>query len=310
MSSTPETPLVADVPRRPASCPAGDPGPAESPHKGAIVCDFVLERELGRGAFGVVFECRHQGKRERLAVKVHEGENTAMLRHEAEIYAELRKHRAFPRFVRIVEHADAAFLFMELLDGTVNDFTSLNSRRILLCGMDIAGALAHLHSLGYVHRDVKPDNFMVRKGKGTGYAVVLGDFGLTTSFLEDCKGHVPERRTSGVGTIRYASVRVGRGTLPSRRDDIESLAYSLVELYIGSLPWCGIPVPKNETRAAAVSKVKEDTDFYRIGAPPELGCLIEYTRSLQYEEAPDYDYVTSMLRGRLEMEKRRPRKAV
>ena len=274
--------------------------------EGRLFGKYVIGQLIGKGAFGSVSECQVKGRSKKYAVKVHSHAHSEMLKHEREIYVSLGRSTCYPTLVDFVVTDAASFLIMELLDGSMGSMERQNSRRILLCGLDVLSAIRHMHSIGFVHRDLKPDNFMIRKGKGSGYTVVLGDFGLATSYIQPSGLHVPIRKTSGVGTLRYASVNVGRGIIPSRRDDIEALAYSLLELYIARLPWSGISVSSQQTRAGKVSDIKASTNFFALSAPSEIGSLVKYSRLLGYEEEPDYEYISDMIRGRLAMEKRRP----
>ena len=93
-----------------------------------------------------------------------------------------------------------------------------------------------------IHRDIKPDNFLMGLKKNSS-KVYVTDFGLSKSFRDKNKPdvHIPFATNKAlIGNARFASTSAHKGHEQSRRDDLESLGYMMIYFYTGSLPWSDI----------------------------------------------------------------------
>ena len=126
--------------------------------------------------------------------------------------------------------------------------------------------IEYIHSKNFIHRDVKPDNFLIgtNKKKTQVYAI---DFGLAKRFRDPKTGnHIPYRDGKSLtGTARYASINTHLGIEQSRRDDLESLGYVLVYFLLGELPWQGM---KAKTMKEKYEKIMEK----KISTPIDSLC--------------------------------------
>lgn len=128
--------------------------------------------------------------------------------------------------------------------------------------------------------------------------IYLIDFGLAQCF-RDPTTHIHILPTTGhslVGTIRYTSINSHIGLQQSRRDDLESFAYTLVFLLNGKLPWQGIRLSHRTDRRVAVRRCKEELCKQNCDIiPSTLTAFLHYTRSLLFEEKPDYKHLHYLL---------------
>ncbi|KAI3945278.1 hypothetical protein MKX01_035039 [Papaver californicum] len=157
--------------------------------------------------------------------------------------------------------------------------------------------------LGYVHGDVKPENFLLgMPGIPDEKKLFLVDLGLATKWRNNSTGlHVDYDQRPDVfrGTVRYASVHAHLGRTGSRRDDLESLAYALIFLLRGRLPWQGY---QGENKGFLVCKKKMATSPETLCCfcPQSFRLFLEYVVNLKFDEEPNYAKYISLFDGIIE----------
>ena len=158
--------------------------------------------------------------------------------------------------------------------------------------------LKSLHDRHYVHLDVKPDNFMMGTGNRSSQ-VFLIDFGLTRLFRNPATHkHITQVKGLDItGTVCYSSINSHLGLRQSRRDDLESLAYVIIYLVKGRLPWQSIAVHPGQVHHDEVLKLKQGTTAKTLckGLPQPFIKFIQHIRSLGFDDKPDYWYLHSLL---------------
>jgi casein kinase 1 len=161
-----------------------------------------------------------------------------------------------------------------------------------------------MHAHYYIHRDIKPENFLIGIGKKSTILHLI-DFGLTKKFVEKYNHHIQYKEGKKlVGTARYVSVNTLNGAEQSRRDDIEALGYVLVYLLKGSLPWQGLPGATKEEKYKSILKKKIITSLEEVclGLPSEFMIFINYSKTLRFEEKPDYSYLRRLFKELMQRE--------
>jgi serine/threonine protein kinase len=173
--------------------------------------------------------------------------------------------------------------------------------------------LNYTHNHGLVHRDIKPDNILLKRADSWSISLIDFGFACRPPSQEDSRKTITltSKRLAGVfGTVPFASVNAHQTsgqflliihlvvfTDPpalelTYRDDLESLAYTLLYLLCGSLPWSSYN--KHGTQRGRIRQVYEQKKRYDSrrsspNVPIEFGTLVEYARSLSAEKVPDYD---------------------
>jgi len=167
-------------------------------------------------------------------------------------------------------------------------------------GIEGISILEKMHSKGYVHGDVKPENFLLGPpGTPDEKKLFLVDLGLATKWKDAGTGHHVEydqRPDIFRGTVRYASVHAHLGRTGTRRDDLESLAYTLIFLLRGRLPWQGY---QGENKGFLVCKKKMATSPESLCGicPQPFRHFVEYVVNLKFDEEPNYAKCISLFDG-------------
>lgn len=221
---------------------------------------------------------------------------------EADFLAMLEGAAAAPTLRAHAEVGGFAVIVMDLLGQSVWDlFTGckgqFSSMTVLLLADQMITRLEEVHSVGIVHRDVKPDNFLMGRGSKAG-VVHIADLGLAAFYRDPSGKHVSFTRGRKLtGSARFASVHAHDST-QSRRDDLESLGYNLVYLLLGNLPWQTLEIPGQNDHHEEIRQMKKHAQMKALckGCPDELVDFLRYCRKLDFEATPDYSYLRQLVR--------------
>lgn len=159
--------------------------------------------------------------------------------------------------------------------------------------------IEYIHSKSFIHRDIKPDNFLIGRGRRANVIYVI-DFGLAKRY-RDPKTHVHimyRENKHLTGTPRYASINNHLGIEQSRRDDLESLGYVFMYFLRGSLPWQGLRANTKKQKYQKIMEKKMATpiDLLCKGFPDEFRIYFEYCRALRFADKPDYSYLRRLFK--------------
>mmetsp|Transcript_29135 Transcript_29135/g.95038 ORF Transcript_29135/g.95038 Transcript_29135/m.95038 type:complete len:1329 (+) Transcript_29135:292-4278(+) len=273
---------------------------------GAVIASqYTVGRKLGHGAFGHVYAGRSQALQDDLvAIKVEPRHvRPSLLHYEAKIYRALRGGPGIPllryagiwhsRHVMVVDRLGPS---LELLRTECGGRFTLKTS--LLIADQILARLQFIQEQGFVHRDVKPDNFLIGRG-ATRHIVYAVDFGLAKRYVRSGQ-HIPIRYGRGMtGTPRYASLNNHNGIEQSRRDDLISLGYMLVYFMKGKLPWQGIPARSKREKFERIKELKEEYGHEKLcrGLPHCFRRYLDYTVSLGFDVTPNYDFMRALFFG-------------
>lgn len=250
----------------------------------------VLER-IGEGSFGSIYRGQNIRTLELVAIKVEPINNgTKLLKNESIVYQYLNNIDGITTVKWFGKDEDNYYMVINLLGDSLqtikNKRDCFSLKLVLQIGIQIVELLKTIHENGLVHRDIKPDNFLLGLNSNSKRIFII-DFGFCKSYFFDGK-HVPQKKTHNlIGSRTYASINAHNCIELSRRDDLESLGYMLIYFYAGFLPWQLDMSNKNtnidEYIIRSKQTITEDSNLPKI-----LINYIKYVRELGFLEKPNY----------------------
>ncbi|KAJ4850395.1 Casein kinase 1-like protein hd16 [Turnera subulata] len=278
---------------------------------------YKIERKLGKGGFGQVFVGRRVNGGNACSTGPGAMEVALKFEHrnskgcnygppyEWQVYNTLGGSHGVPKVHYKGRQGEYYVMVMDMLGPSLWDVwnssgQAMTSEMVSCIAVESLSILEKMHSKGYVHGDVKPENFLLgQPGTAQEKKLFLVDLGLATKWRDGGSGlHVEydQRPDMFRGTVRYASVHAHLGRTASRRDDLESLAYTLIFLHRGRLPWQGY---QGDNKSFLVCKKKMATSPEMLCGfcPPPLKQFLEIVVNMKFDEEPNYSKLVSLFEG-------------
>ena len=267
---------------------------------------YKLIRKLGQGSFGSIYEAQSIYSNKLYAVKIEDMKQEQFILEEESAILSYLNIPQIPKIKSFGYSGSFIILVMELLGKSLDKiFNELPSKKMSIrCVCNIAYQLLYIfelmHNNNIIHRDIKPANIAIGREEKSKYIYLL-DFGLSKKYRSSkTKKHFPFTQGKKlIGNARYSSINALNGNTQSRRDDLESLGYLLLYLLLGRLPWQGYISHSKEDKYYKIKQIKNQTTPEELceGLPPQFEEYIKYTRNLEYEQDPDYNYLRNLLKN-------------
>ena len=135
---------------------------------------YEIHNIIGEGTFGRVFKGINIRTKENIAIKIQYKDISKVLRHEAKIYQHLKDVSGVPQIRNFGSESGFNYLIIDLLDTSLLGCTLIKEQTIKYM-ISAVNIMEHIHNKGIIHRDIKPDNFLIKTSSQTLYII---DFGL------------------------------------------------------------------------------------------------------------------------------------
>eukprot|EP00913_Durusdinium_trenchii_P034333 g32123.t1 len=266
---------------------------------------FRLGRKIGSGSFGDIYIGTNVQTSEEVAIKLESIKSKhPQLLYESKLYKILAGGVGVPNVHWYGVEGDYNVMVIDLLGPSLEDLFSFCNRKFslkttLMLADQMINRVEYMHAKNFIHRDIKPDNFLIGLGKKANQVHII-DFGLAKKYRDPkTQQHIPYRENKALtGTARYASVNTHLGIEQSRRDDLEAVGYVLMYFNRGSLPWQGLKANSKKEKYEKIMEKKMSTPIEVLCKhfPCEFATYLNYCRSLRFEDRPDYAYLRRLLK--------------
>ena len=260
---------------------------------------YQIKSVLGEGSFGNVYLVKNILTNKLYAAKLEDKiKSFGYLKNEALLLFTLTG-LGIPKIITFGYSGKYNIFIEQLLGKDLNKLFRSSKNKIKdLCmtAIQILDRLKYIHSKDIIHRDIKPTNFLI--GNPDSSTIYIIDFGLSRKYRSSRTGkHMKFSKCKAIPcTMLFSSINASNSIEQTRRDDLESLAYTLVYLVNGKLPWNGIIAKTKYECLLKAKKVKENTSSEKLceGLPKELAIFTEYVKSLKFDENPNYDFLKNL----------------
>ena len=258
---------------------------------------YKIIENLGAGCFGEIYKGENIRTKEQVAIKVEPiSNNLKLLKNESVIYQYLTGTTGIPVVKWFGKDTVNYYMVLNLLGQSLQNL--LTTRRIfslklvLQIGLQIIFILNSIHDKSLVHRDIKPDNFLLgnNENERNKKQIYIIDFGFCKSIANI---NNTKRTTGLIGSLTYASLNSHNYTELSYNDDLESLGYMLIYFYQGFLEWQKIEDVK------LIIQMKQQV-VHNEKFPMVLREFLKCVTHKEFKETPDYNSLITLFKREIE----------
>jgi len=271
-----------------------------------IVNKYIINEKVSEGQFGKIYKGKHKKTNENIAIKLEVSNNEIkLLKHETTIlnYLFQKGSRNTPHVYWYGIYKKYYGLIMPYYDCTLDYYLlhhNLSKIELIKMTCKMITILQTIHNIGVIHRDIKPQNFMMKKDE-----IFLIDFGLSTIFVDENLQHIEPKNDSSfiIGTPKFISLHIHNGKDASRRDDIISLMYLYIYMINDlCLPWENVEHREDEYSPHHIlhsknmeRKIKKEQFQESMYDNTIEKKVFHYIYNIKHKEPPLYQWMIEIL---------------
>ena len=268
---------------------------------------YKIEKKIGQGSFGAVYLGHSINDIQQVAIKSEKRLITKpLLESEAFLLGNI-KGIGIPKLISFGKTKYFTVLIEPLLGKNLLDIFIQKGKQfpleeLCLISLQVIDRLETIHAQNIIHRDIKPDNFLIKKEDPN--IIYLVDFGLSKKYKSSRGKHIQFKLTGKLtGTLRFASPNAVKEGEQSRKDDLISAGYMIIYLMKKKLPWQFIKgINSTDIYYKIYQKKKTITpENLCRDLPRELAVYMRYVQQLGFESNPDYNYLRKLFHSILKI---------
>ena len=265
---------------------------------------YKIVNLIADGTFGQIYLVVNN-KNEKFAMKTEKKESKYHLLEQEGYHLFSLKGLGIPKIISFGKLKNYTILIEEFLGQSLQNFLLYNTDKLTirdkcLISIQLIERIKYLHSKTLIHRDIKPSNFLF--GLNDPNVIYLTEFRFCSKYKSSKTGKhiIPGVKGTFTGSLKFSSANAQRGMQQSRRDDLESLGYTILFLFKGKLPWemdnyDDLSLSEKEIYLKTYKMKKfMPTDKLCKGCPNELVDYFKYVRALKFEEEPNYNFLKNL----------------
>ena len=266
---------------------------------------------IGEGSFGKVYLGKNIDNGESVAIKVEERRPGKSALEPEAFTLQALKGFGIPEIKSYGKYKHFRVLIENLLGKSLFDIYDIKKGKfsleeVCLIAIQIIDRIEFVHSHGYIHRDIKPDNFLI--GNPDKNIIYIIDFGMSKKYISSKSGkHIQFTDTGKLtGSLRFASINALKGGEQSRKDDLISIGYMLIFFMKGKLPWQSIIAKdfKEEYIKILRIKIKMKPELLCNSLPKQMEEYMKYVQNLGFKQEPNYNYMRDLFKSFLQERKK------
>jgi serine/threonine protein kinase len=278
--------------------------------------NYIVNKQIiiAKGSFGKIYKGHHNKTGEPVAIKTENDENNHnnSLRHETRILQHLYENgvRKIPPIYwygkSTFDNINSQVLILPFYSCNLETYIQnkpLSKTQLSALIIKCLDIVQQIHSKFVVHRDIKPANFMIKNGD-----IYLIDFGLATFYVDEYSQLLEDdKKSSMIGTVKFASLYIHKGHRYTRRDDLISLVYMYDYMKRGgAISWNPTVIMPTEGQYSSSSSrtnilhpvnqqwMQSKEDNLLALSDKVLFELYNFVYSMKYDETPDYAKMKSL----------------